>query len=176
MKLAHILLFWVATSLALCASQEQNLQDSQVESLATPVAKEWIAYIEKYRHKTTVECHEGVTSPLYSYENFQLNILSTGAKDQYLVYYSLKSKFDKTGYGHFVVIVDLGLKTTKVLGAKVKEFDYEEAGTEQLDFPIPTAKREFEDEQAGTGQPATRPESKSEVSDKPQPEAEGRSR
>jgi hypothetical protein len=31
-------------------------------------------------------------------------------------------------------------------------------------------------EQAGTGQPATRPESKSEVDDKPQPETEGRSR
>ena len=31
-------------------------------------------------------------------------------------------------------------------------------------------------EQAGTGQPATRPESKSEGSKKPQPEAEGRSR
>ena len=31
-------------------------------------------------------------------------------------------------------------------------------------------------EQAGTGQPATRPESKSEASDKPQPESEGRSR
>jgi hypothetical protein len=31
-------------------------------------------------------------------------------------------------------------------------------------------------EQAGTGQPATRPEPKSEGSDKPQPEAEGRSR
>ena len=31
-------------------------------------------------------------------------------------------------------------------------------------------------EQAGTGQPATRPESKSEGSDKPQPESEGRSR
>ncbi len=31
-------------------------------------------------------------------------------------------------------------------------------------------------EQAGTGQPATRPESKSEGIDKPQPEAEGRSR
>ena len=31
-------------------------------------------------------------------------------------------------------------------------------------------------ELAGTGQPATRPESKSEGSDKPQPEAEGRSR
>jgi hypothetical protein len=34
----------------------------------------------------------------------------------------------------------------------------------------------LEAEQAGTGQPATRPESKSEGSDKPQPEAEGRSR
>jgi hypothetical protein len=33
-----------------------------------------------------------------------------------------------------------------------------------------------EGEQAGTGQPATRPESKSEGSDKPQPKAEGRSR
>ena len=33
-----------------------------------------------------------------------------------------------------------------------------------------------EGEQAGAGQPATRPESKSEGSDKPQPEAEGRSR
>ena len=33
-----------------------------------------------------------------------------------------------------------------------------------------------EGEQDGTGQPATRPESKSEGSDKPQPEAEGRSR
>ena len=31
-------------------------------------------------------------------------------------------------------------------------------------------------EQAGSGQPATRPESKSEGGDKPQPEAEGRSR
>jgi hypothetical protein len=84
MKLAHILPFWFATSFVLCASQEPNSQDSQVESLATPVAKEWIAYLETYRVKTTVECHEGVASPLYSYENFQLNILSTGAKDQYL--------------------------------------------------------------------------------------------
>jgi hypothetical protein len=33
-----------------------------------------------------------------------------------------------------------------------------------------------EGEQGGTGQPATRPESKSDGSDKPQPEAEGRSR
>jgi hypothetical protein len=33
-----------------------------------------------------------------------------------------------------------------------------------------------ESEQAGTGQPDTRPESKSEGSDKPQPDSEGRSR
>jgi hypothetical protein len=38
------------------------------------------------------------------------------------------------------------------------------------------AERKEEAEQAGTGHPATRPESKSEGSDKPQPEAEGRSR
>ena len=37
-------------------------------------------------------------------------------------------------------------------------------------------KSKQEAEQVGTGQPATRPESKSEGSDKPQPEAEGRSR
>ncbi len=35
---------------------------------------------------------------------------------------------------------------------------------------------EFDGEQAGTGQPATRSQSKSEGGDKPQPEAEGRSR
>jgi hypothetical protein len=39
-----------------------------------------------------------------------------------------------------------------------------------------TEAREIQAEQAGTGQPATRPESKSEGGDKPQPEAEGRSR
>jgi hypothetical protein len=39
-----------------------------------------------------------------------------------------------------------------------------------LSFPEPKA------QQAGAGQPATRPESDSEGSDKPQPEAEGRSR
>ncbi len=37
-------------------------------------------------------------------------------------------------------------------------------------------KNEKEAEQAGTGQPATRPESKSEGGDKHQPQAEGRSR
>jgi tetratricopeptide (TPR) repeat protein len=38
------------------------------------------------------------------------------------------------------------------------------------------AEQKQEAQQDGTGQPATRPESKSEGSDKPQPEAEGRSR
>lgn len=40
----------------------------------------------------------------------------------------------------------------------------------------PASQQEPDVEQAGTEQPATRPESKSEGSDKPQPEAEGRSR
>lgn len=47
---------------------------------------------------------------------------------------------------------------------------------EQLLKIISTVKVEKRAEQAGTGQPATRPESDSEGGDKPQPEAEGRSR
>ncbi len=44
-------------------------------------------------------------------------------------------------------------------------------------FPEPLDKdKPTQTEQDGTGQPATRPESKPEGSDKPQPEAEGRSR
>ena len=43
-------------------------------------------------------------------------------------------------------------------------------------FEISESNISTEAEQAGTGQPATRPESKSEGGDKPQPEAEGRSR
>jgi hypothetical protein len=41
---------------------------------------------------------------------------------------------------------------------------------------VHTWKTKTKGEQAGTGQPATRSESKSEGGDKPQPEAEGRSR
>jgi len=46
------------------------------------------------------------------------------------------------------------------------------------DFRLPSrmVPADLQSEQAGTGQPATRPESKSEGSGKPQPEAEGRSR
>jgi hypothetical protein len=46
-------------------------------------------------------------------------------------------------------------------------------------FPLiltPSGLRMIQAEQAGAGQPATRPESTSEGSDKPQPESEGRSR
>ncbi len=43
-------------------------------------------------------------------------------------------------------------------------------------FANPAKARTQKAEQDGTGQPATRPESKSEDGDKPQPEAEGRSR
>jgi len=45
--------------------------------------------------------------------------------------------------------------------------------TDRIDQPESDTKQEGE--QGGTGQPATRPESKFEGSDKPQPEAEGRS-
>ena len=45
-----------------------------------------------------------------------------------------------------------------------------------LSLPKIRIPSETKGEQDGTGQPATRPESKSEGSDKPQPEAEGRSR
>lgn len=43
-------------------------------------------------------------------------------------------------------------------------------------LPAASGERQHEAEQVGTGQPATRPESKSEGSDKPQPKSEGRSR
>ena len=46
----------------------------------------------------------------------------------------------------------------------------------QLDDLLLTLQETNNSEQAGTGQPATRSQSKSEGSDKPQPEAEGRSR
>ena len=48
--------------------------------------------------------------------------------------------------------------------------------TETIEIPEIVVIPKQEAEQAGTGQPATRPEPKSEGSDKPQPEAEGRSR
>ncbi len=43
-------------------------------------------------------------------------------------------------------------------------------------YGIDESPEKLQGEQGGAGQPATRPESKSEGSDKPQPEAEGRSR
>jgi hypothetical protein len=52
--------------------------------------------------------------------------------------------------------------------------DYEFTG--RFKFVKQDVEHEPHAEQAGTGQPATRPESKSEGGDKPQPEAEGRSR
>jgi hypothetical protein len=54
-----------------------------------------------------------------------------------------------------------------------------ESGVEELDFDWTKSfleQKRKKSEQYSTGQPATRPESKSEGSDKPQPEAEGRSR
>jgi hypothetical protein len=63
-------------------------------------------------------------------------------------------------------MLDVGYKRVIVLGAHSMGVHY------VADTNLETKKAE----QAGTGQPATRPESKSEGSDKPEPEAEGRSR
>jgi hypothetical protein len=92
---------------------------------------------------------------------------------------SLSEKF-----GHFVALELLDMGLTKQLSI------YQPSQPFPLHLRLP--KKEMNDfimkaqnkglihkqqaQQAGTGQPATRPESKPEGSDKPQPEAEGRSR
>jgi hypothetical protein len=55
------------------------------------------------------------------------------------------------------------------------DIDSYEINLEKLQMSLVPSKKK-KAEQASTGQPATRPESKSEGSDKPEPEAEGRSR
>lgn len=71
---------------------------------------------------------------------------------------------------------------TLVKGALVNIKNYRVTGDEWLiraefdELEVAGQRIETKAEQAGTGQPATRPESKSEGSDKPQPEAEGGSR
>ncbi len=53
---------------------------------------------------------------------------------------------------------------------------YGDKDFEEIELHFHPPKESKEAEQAGTGQPATRPELKSEGDDKPQPESEGRSR
>jgi hypothetical protein len=78
--------------------------------------------------------------------------------------YTLRFSFDNT-----MMAQDSGHSFGDAYSARLVTF------TEKIEIPdvlvIPT-----QAEQAGTGQPATRPESKSKGGDKPQPEAEGRSR
>ena len=57
-----------------------------------------------------------------------------------------------------------------------KEFLIDGKPGTPIGVPYPPADKNNKGEQGGTGQPATRPESKSEGSAKPQPESEGRSR
>ena len=71
------------------------------------------------------------------------------------------------------VVADIRYARGKTLLTSILE-DLVEADRE---IPKTTTKRESnQGEQVGAGQPATRPESKSEGGDKPQPESEGRSR
>ena len=71
---------------------------------------------------------------------------------------------------------------TLVKGALVKIKNYRVTGDEWLmgaefdELEVAGQRIETKQNKPGTGQPATRPELKSEGSDKPQPEAEGRSR
>jgi hypothetical protein len=58
----------------------------------------------------------------------------------------------------------------------IREAGIDKYVIEQIQKSSDKVKNPARREQDGTGQPATRPESKSEGSDKPQPEAEGRSR
>jgi hypothetical protein len=66
--------------------------------------------------------------------------------------------------------------SSTVLGIVVFEYSKENDSIAALGDTFKRKKSNQEVEQAGTGQPATRPLSDSEGSDKPQPEAEGRSR
>ena len=68
---------------------------------------------------------------------------------------------------------DAAKQATRSLGEGGVTAKKTEAGTPVSPWLTPIKP---EAEQGGTGQPATRPESKSEGGDKPQPEAEGRSR
>lgn len=68
---------------------------------------------------------------------------------------------------------DAAKEATRSLGDGGVAAKMTEAGTPVSPW---LTRKKPEAEQAGTGQPATRPESKSEGGDKPQPEAEGRSR
>jgi hypothetical protein len=66
-------------------------------------------------------------------------------------------------------------KAVEYLEQTIKDFQEAKLDTKTMERALAQLKKQ-KAEQAGTGQPATRPESKSEGSDKPQPEAEGRSR
>jgi hypothetical protein len=73
-----------------------------------------------------------------------------------------------------IAIVGRDLKLHQILGALADEIGAEVIVTRQgFTLRVPPKK---DAQQAGAGQPATRPESKSEGGNKPQPESEGRAR
>ena len=127
-----------------------------------------------------------LTSVLADKDAFELQLASSWYHDPELLppYISI----DVTPKGrHFTysVLVDM-------VGMKILEVEVELKETDSVTRLIPvdpafwrdgkgggtitTYRSPKEVEQGGTGQPATRPESKPEGGDKPQPEAEGRSR
>jgi hypothetical protein len=98
--------------------------------------------------------------------------------DTVAVWFSSKSA--SNGRGSVMVYSDVGMKRTVSWYTELtdtKNWKPNVAnGITTSDFLKLVASDQTEAEQAGTGQPATRPLFESEGSDKPQPEAEGRSR
>jgi hypothetical protein len=89
-----------------------------------------------------------------------------------------KSVSEEIRICYAIRVIDDQLGLHKILRSGVQQTPQEEA---LLKKRLLLGKRLLEldktkAEQGGTGQPATRPESKSEGGDKPQPESEGRSR
>ena len=73
--------------------------------------------------------------------------------------------------------IDFESMTEEEAEKKVKDPKFNDrVSTQMLLEAIQQYRESHKAEQAGAGQPATRPESKSQGSDKPQPESEGRSR
>jgi hypothetical protein len=125
--------------------------------------------------------------PIMVSEEEHVDFRDSGGKAGFEKVIALYYRFDEgfhrgrqTGSGFFALFTVTGNLSYR----HVKNDDFDLSGSSVVakfqgfsrTLVAPQPDEENQAEQGGTGQPATRPESKSEGSDKPQPEAEGRSR
>jgi hypothetical protein len=134
-----------------------RLPDGAVKKLAS------LSDIKPNQILTLVFIKTGQKNPYFSLSHALSNVSNDIDVDTPFVGYSPSSKIYSSGdslvtFNYMGTISEDGKVTTTVSSL----------------FVLLQSKKDGE--QAGTEQPATRPESKSEGSDKPQPEAEGRSR